>query len=149
MIPVLDVWPRARSPSRDLSVVSPSYRSLLKILQRFGVTHAESYDQRCTRSRSSIDHGTMNDSVESDRIDARKFGDSLPHRLRIGGISKTRLNSCTSWGGVRALSNNACNVERPGGQALGCPVLCQRSLATTSHPNEGQKLHPNEGQKLR
>ena len=64
---------------------------------------------------TSIDHRTLDDSVEGDRIEAREFGDSLLHYLRIDGVSKPRLNLCTSWGRVRALSNNACNVERPGG----------------------------------
>ena len=45
---------------------------------------------------TSIDHGTMDESVEGDKIGAQKFEDSLLHLLRIGRVGKTRLNSCTS-----------------------------------------------------
>ena len=34
----------------------------------------------------------------------------------------------------------ACNVERPGGRALGCPVLYRRDPATIRTPNKGQSL---------
>ena len=85
--------------------------------------------------------GRWTDSVEGGRIDARKFGDSLFHRLRIGGVNKTRSNSCISRGGVRILPNNTCNVERPVGRALRCSVLCRRDLAMTSHPNEDRGEH--------
>ena len=61
-------------------------------------------------------------------------------RLRLGGVSKTRLNSCTSSGGVRALSTKHV-WERPGGQALRCPDLYRRDLATLPTPNKGQSLY--------
>ena len=40
--------------------------------------------------------GQWTDSAEGNVIDARKFEESLLHRLRIGGVSKTMLNSYTN-----------------------------------------------------
>ena len=123
-----DVQPRVRSLSRDRGTVLPSCRSLIKSLQGIRVTR-EKVTINDTQGRdTSIDRGTMDDSVEGDRIDARKVEDSLLHRLRINGVSKARLNSCTSWGRVRVLSNNARNVERPGGRPLDTPFYIDVTL---------------------
>ena len=101
-----------------------------------------------------INHGSMEVEVEGSEIDARKPGDFyLLRRLRPGGVGKTRLNSCTSRGGVRALSIKHV-WERPEERVLRCPVLYRRDLATLPTPNKGQslchlaRLHPPAQGKL-
>ena len=78
----------------------------------------------------------MGDSAEGDKIDVQKFEDALLYRLRIGGVSKTRLNSCTSRGGARALSNNACDVERSGGGPLDTPFCVDVTLSRLPTPTK-------------
>ena len=77
----------------------------------------------------------------------------LLRQLRIGGVSKTRLNSCTSRGGVRALPIKHV-WEGPGWQAFRCPALYRRGLAAIPTPNKVQslcqlaRLHPPAQGKL-
>ena len=59
----------------------------------------------------------------------------LLRRLRLGGVSKTRLNSCTSRGGVRALSIKHV-WERPGGQPLDTPFCTDVNLTRFALPRK-------------
>ena len=135
---MLDVWLRARSQGRDRSAVSPSHKSLLKILKRFKAIRARSRDQRCTGSRISDHHGTM--EVEGDEIDIRKPGVFyLLRRLRLGGASKTRLNSWTTEEGCE-LSPLSTYGRGLGGGSLDVPFCTDVTLLRFPPPNKGQGL---------
>ena len=71
------------------------------------------------------------------RLMPESQGFHLLRRLRLGGVSKTRLNSCTSRGGVRALSIKHV-WERPGRRALICPVCTDVTLPRFPPPTKGR-----------
>lgn len=75
---------------------------------------------------TSVDRGTKVNGV-------------LLCRLRIGEVSKTRLNSCASTGGVWALSNNDARRSGLVGRPSGTP-LHRRNLTTNLHRKKGQML---------
>ena len=89
---------------------------------------------------SPINHRSMEVEVEGDEIDIRKPGVFyLLRRLRLGGASKTRLNSWTTEEGCE-LSPLSTYGRGLGGGSLDVPFCTDVTLLRFPPPNKGQGL---------